>query len=273
MSQRSVGSMQRLARSEARRAGVAGDRDASNGGRRGSDGSDDESDRGEEQLDSSAMARLAASSVRRTGDLREKSAEYSKLKEGLMRSRRAVNVFTGGEAEALRQESAFREMISPLEQRRAKYMKRKSEFGDRSAEVRGRFVWPQCSSVSLCFAWRTLLDVRQTLAKLQKFTQSIRHVKKEVGKTTGTATGAGASTAEAYHGQVLERDSGDEGGAAAEEDLSDWHVGQLKFKKHIDDRYRMQSASGGSGSDGRNADDYTVVDTRLSSTSGSSSSR
>ncbi len=35
----------------------------------------------------------------------------------------------------LRKETAFKEMISPLEQRRAKYMKRKSEFGDRSDEV------------------------------------------------------------------------------------------------------------------------------------------
>ena len=36
----------------------------------------------------------------------------------------------------LQEESAFKEMVSPLEQRRLKYMKRKSEHGDRSEEVK-----------------------------------------------------------------------------------------------------------------------------------------
>ncbi len=75
---------------------------------------------------------------------------------------------------------------------------------------------------------------------------------------------------ESYHGQVLEQDSGDEGVAdrGADENLSDWHLGKLKFKKHIDDKYRMNSAGG--GSDGRSADDYTVVDPRAANSSNNS---
>lgn len=46
-----------------------------------------------------------------------------------------------------------------------------------------------------------------------------------------------APNAEIYHGQVLEKDSDDEG----EDDKvkgKDWFAGKLKFKKHIDDQYR-----------------------------------
>lgn len=71
---------------------------------------------------------------------------------------------------------------------------------------------------------------------------------------------------ESYHGQVLERGSGDEGGGEGEgrgeESLADWHVGKLKFKKHIDDMYRMSGVGKATGSDGRNMDDYTVIDPR-----------
>ena len=53
----------------------------------------------------------------------------------LQRSRRAVNVLTGEEAVNLQKETAFKEMISPLEQRRMKYLKRKQVHGDRDTEV------------------------------------------------------------------------------------------------------------------------------------------
>ncbi len=39
----------------------------------------------------------------------------------------------------------------------------------------------------------------------------------------------------------------------------DWHIGKLKFRKHIDDYYRNM----GMGGDGRSQDDYRVVDPRL----------
>jgi hypothetical protein len=54
---------------------------------------------------------------------------------------------------------------------------------------------------------------------------------------------------EAYNGQVLEEDSGDEKLG------DDWHAGKLKFRKHITDKLRI-------GGDGRRVDDYIVLDSR-----------
>lgn len=50
-----------------------------------------------------------------------------------------------------------------------------------------------------------------------------------------------------YRGQIIEEV--DDGNVDDEE----WHVGKLKFRKHIDDAYRA-------GSDGRKLHDYTVID-------------
>lgn len=44
-------------------------------------------------------------------------------------------MLTGEEAVNLQKETAFKEMISPLEQRRMKYLKRKQVHGDRDTEV------------------------------------------------------------------------------------------------------------------------------------------
>ena len=52
-----------------------------------------------------------------------------------------------------------------------------------------------------------------------------------------------------YHGQILEEDSD----GSLEGD--DWYQGKLKFKKHIDDAYRI-------GGDGRKVDDIVVIDPR-----------
>ncbi len=79
-----------------------------------------------------------------------------------------------------------------------------------------------------------------------------------VNGSSGSGSSSSLAAAESYHGQVLERDSDDEGQGGREESLADWHVGKLRFKKHIDDKYRM----GVTGSDGRNMDDYTVCDPR-----------
>jgi hypothetical protein len=59
---------------------------------------------------------------------------------------------------------------------------------------------------------------------------------------------------ETYTGQVLEKDDEDF------VDTKDWHLGKLKFRKHIDDLYRM-------GGDGRSLDDYRVEDSRMKSRS------
>jgi hypothetical protein len=71
----------------------------------------------------------------REKDLKEKAKEFRRLKNEMMRSRRAVNVLTGEEAVKLDKETAFKEMVTPLEQRTLKYIKRKSDFGDRDSEV------------------------------------------------------------------------------------------------------------------------------------------
>jgi hypothetical protein len=82
------------------------------------------------------------------------------------------------------------------------------------------------------------------LSKLAQFTASLKKAKKESGEVKTTTI-----YSEAYTGQVLEKDD--------EEfvDTKDWHVGKLKFRKHIDDLYRM-------GGDGRSLDDYRVEDSR-----------
>lgn len=63
---------------------------------------------------------------------------------------------------------------------------------------------------------------------------------------------------ESYHGQLLEVDEKPDEDAT---NLENWHVGKLKFKKHIDDAYR------------NSVDDYVVIDPREMSSSSSSFSK
>lgn len=44
---------------------------------------------------------------------------------------------------------------------------------------------------------------------------------------------------ETYHGQVMEQ--GNEDGEEATDGDDSWHVGKLKFRKHVDDEYRLRS--------------------------------
>lgn len=62
-------------------------------------------------------------------------------------------------------------------------------------------------------------------------------------------------SAETYRGQVLENDDVDDG------DDEEWHIGKLKFRKHIDDAYRV----------GQNLKDYTVIDPKRPQSSSSTS--
>eukprot|EP01032_Pedospumella_encystans_P008584 gene8584-10170_t len=169
---------------------------------------------------------------KRSGALKDKSDTYKKLKEDLLRSRRAVSVMTGSDAVKLQEESAFKEMVSPLEQRRLKYMKRKSEHGDRSEE---------------------------TMEKLKKFTSGIRSTKQQLSSTTTEEESNGGNSVENYHGQVLEQDERDVDPEKEKRELQTWFVGKLKCKKHIDDNYRNKNGEGMSA-DGRYTDDYMVID-------------
>lgn len=136
--------------------------------------------------------------------------------------------------------------MTPLEQRRRKYMKRKSEFGDRSEE---------------------------TMAKLRQFTSTIRTAKQQQQQQQSGDAG-GEETQErqedgavAYHGQVLEDDDAIDPEREKLE-LQNWFVGKLKCKKHIDDKYRNGAVGDSAGprsetgADGRNVDDYLVIDPR-----------
>ena len=69
--------------------------------------------------------------------------------------------------------------------------------------------------------------------------------------------GRSVFTEETYRGQVLEKGEDEED----EEDDTDWHVGKLKFRKHVDDAYRA----------GQQLQDYTVIDTQRHPSSSSSS--
>jgi len=132
----------------------------------------------------------------------DRTKEFNKQKENLLRSKRAIQVLTGPDAEKLRKDAAYQNLNTPLEQRRQKYIKRKNEFGNRQDD---------------------------TLAKLAKFSNKLKEEKKSSSNNDHIE-----STGVVYNGQVLERDifEGDD------DDGNSWHAGKLKFKKHIDDSYR-----------------------------------
>ena len=96
----------------------------------------------------------------------------------------------------------------------------------------------------------------QTMAKLQKFQESLRQAKKQQAPASDTAKPAEVTNksmfSEVYTGQVLEKGSDDE----EDTEGTNWLKGKLKFRKHIDDLYRM-------GGDGRSLEDYKVEDMRL----------
>ncbi|CAM9249133.1 unnamed protein product [Choristocarpus tenellus] len=153
--------------------------------------------------------------------IKEKASEYEALREELKAKHRAARVMTGEERIKYDEEKAHREMLSPVEQMRAKYKKRRREAGEREDS---------------------------TMAKLASFTSSIRDSRKRKA-TEEKGKSSKRTEKEAYHGQVTE-------GMLYEGDESDgenWFSGSLKFKKHIDDNLRM-------GSDGRKTDDYAVID-------------
>ncbi len=81
--------------------------------------------------------------------------------------------------------------------------------------------------------------------------KKLKAFQEKMKKSTENADDLKPALTEHYHGQILE----DNEAAAEDEDLSSWHAGKLKFRKHIDDRYRI-------GSDGRMVDDYAVIDSR-----------
>lgn len=93
-------------------------------------------------------------------------------------------------------------MLTPLEQRRQKYLQRKAVSSDREGS---------------------------TLSKLEEFKKGLKSSKSVETKETTKQT-------ESYHGQILDNNSDED-----DANMNDWYVGKLKFRKHVDDQYRQGS--------------------------------
>lgn len=177
--------------------------------------------KGSESISKSTSERTESSPTR-CGDIqvsekisrREKSKQVDNMKKEVLKSRQAVKVMTGEAAQQHRDEEAFRDLSTPLERQRQRYVKRKREHGDREKE---------------------------TLSKLLQFSNTMK--KQKNIKTSPIETVYSAT----YKGQVFENenDHNDDGNDDS------WHVGKLKFRKHIDDI-------------SRGGNDYKVIDPKIS---------
>lgn len=129
-------------------------------------------------------------------------------------------------------------MLTPLEQRRQKYVSRSP------IDQYGPFMTLSYVVLMYCrYMQRKAVHGHReddTLSKLDAFKKTLQASKPE-GKDEARAA------VESYHGQVLEANSDEE------ENLSDWCSGKLKFKHHVDDRYRQ-------GGDKFRVEEYEVVD-------------
>ncbi|OQR98019.1 peptidyl-prolyl cis-trans isomerase CWC27-like [Achlya hypogyna] len=146
--------------------------------------------------------------------------EYTALKEELKKSNKAVHVVTGAKAKKLDDEKAFHEMLTPLQMRRQKYLAQKKSIGERQAN---------------------------TLERLEKFRKTL------VQQHSLSKAAPKKPESESYHGQVLSEDS--DAQEDGDNDDKGWMTAKLKFKKHIDDQYRM-------GYD-PNTDNYMTIDTKI----------
>ncbi len=96
-------------------------------------------------------------------------------------------------------------MLTPLEQRRQKYLQRKAVSSDRE---------------------------ENTLNKLDEFKKGLKSSKSKPALESNEST----KQTESYHGQILEHNSDED-----DANMNDWYVGKLKFRKHVDDQYRQGS--------------------------------
>lgn len=129
------------------------------------------------------------------------TTDYLRLRDELRASRRAAAVVSSPDAPGS-------SMMTPLQEMRAKYKARAKTLGGRESD---------------------------TLAKLQAFKATLRGAAAAAATAVGPSDKLpGSSSAEVYSGQVLE-DAGDDGGAGGDDA---WMAHRLKFKKHIDDKFR-----------------------------------
>lgn len=209
-----------------------------------------------EDDDMTSMHMNARDSMK-AAEVARKADEFKRLRGELLRSKRAIKVLSGADAEQHRQETAYRELNNPLEQRRQKFLKRKKDFGDRQDDTLSRL---SAFTSSLRATKKTDKpgeegggSVRKGLVeRVQADTGAARWGEEAVKKGEETSIG---NLPETYSGQVLEKGYDDAGDDDGDDDGAAWYAGKLKFKKHIDDQYRM-------GGDGRRMDDYEVIDSR-----------
>ncbi|KAF0705799.1 Aste57867_6956 [Aphanomyces stellatus] len=151
--------------------------------------------------------------------------EYTLLKEELQKSHKAAAILKGDKLKAAEAERAYHEMLTPLQLRRQKYLaNKKSTMSDRQ---------------------------KHTLDRLESFKSTLTKVI-ETKKSKAVEEVEEVKQTETYHGQVLSEDSDAEG--ADDPNDQSWMTAKLKFKKHIDDQYRM-------GYDPA-ADNYMTIDTK-----------
>ena len=100
------------------------------------------------------------------------------------------------------------------------------------------------------------------MEKLRRFTNTIRDIKQNMNQIENSKIIHYEEVVvdDSYHGQVLEEDEHMIDSKVEIQEMKSWFVGKLKCKKHIDDKYRDQINM--SGSDGRNIDDYSIIDPR-----------
>lgn len=151
-----------------------------------------------------------------------------------------------------------------------RFLKRKNEYGDRQEETMNKLLQftsslrQQKQKSTPIIVDKSDHTVRSQLHSASSQIDSISNEKSSFCTTIdkiSTSTNTNTSKAhmnthtEAYHGQILETND-------TYDHIDDsWHVGRLKFRKHIDDAYRAGERA---GSDGRYQDDYVVEDTRIS---------
>lgn len=91
-------------------------------------------------LDKNSLQEIVEETMKQN-HLKQSHEEFYKLRHQLLQSKRAIHVLTGSEKAKQDEDQAFHEMISPLEQRRMKYQKRKNDYGDRASDVRIIFIF------------------------------------------------------------------------------------------------------------------------------------
>ncbi|DAZ97826.1 TPA: hypothetical protein N0F65_002496 [Lagenidium giganteum] len=133
----------------------------------------------------------------------EATDEYTQLREELRHFRKAVPLLRGDKAKHLEQEKAQKDLLTPLQQQRQKYLQRKRETSRVNRQ-------------------------QSTIEKLNAFREKLHKAKHEAPKVD-------EDQKESYHGQILEDE---EEQTAAEKMDSSWMTTKLKFKKHIDDQFR-----------------------------------